>query len=725
MKYMRKKVLTRSLMAIICSAALAVPLAGCGGSSSGEDTNGNGGDTSEDGGETEDGAEISSIEGSVVLPGVDEFEQGDELSSLSQAMRLAGGFLMSTAQAQETDSGTVTYQGPYFVQLTRINPDGSVEVIRDREGNLGVRVSATGGYSLQLPEALDLTANLVLRVVTENVEGPAPENIPLRSVTTGESVDIDPVSEFLVRELDRANVDLANLAVNEVVRLRGQIADPEIAEGATLEHTLAAIEGEYSHLRSDIEDLNTPVVSADLLNGENYTLFLLGKGLGVVVEYDVMSEGIRIPEVTTELEKDANVAFSASGDEIVAGVDASFSTFARINPQNPNGIGLDQDLTGDSDEIPGIQLRDNGVLRIPFPLEEELASNDFAIRALPVNLRLQGVPAALDDTPPYAFVGANKDTQLFFGREDGGDGAIDLDRPRGKRDEILMDILVHNDGGTPNLQDRYGIVRMSFNLDLDNVGEGCSEAVNEAILAERDQGNSFKASNAVLADDAALNSNCDTFVSDPFSDLDIDIQALANGRINIETPDGSITGTSEPEGRFWAIGDFDDFESNGLTTYTESALLLGVSVDEVPPSVNGTTWHFHGMDALYGDGNGFGPAVVGGNLGSTVTFCDGDLVLDPSRFLDIERQDVDPVVDADDFGATGRLQATISTMSDGAIVVDIEDSNEIFQYTGFVSADEQMMVLAERTLEGGSTTAAGLTVAVRAAEDDANACSIQ
>ncbi len=722
---MRKKVLARSLMAIICSAALAVPLSGCGGSSSGDTTEN--GDTAKNGDTTEDAVEISSVEGTVSLPGVAKFEEGDDLASLNRAIRLAGDFLIGTAQAE---SGT--FQGPYWVQLTRVGPDGNVEVVDDSTGDpVSALVSATGQYTLTLPETLDLTADLVLRVVRENVRNPESSNIPLRSVTTGESVDIDPVSEFLVRELERANVNLASLPVNEVVRLRGQIDDLEIAEGTNLENTLDAI-GAVAEtvVRPDIAELNTPIVSAEQINGEEYTLFLLAKGIGIL-------DGFR--EVATNFEKDSRLAFFIDDNSTVgASIEGAVMTSGQIREPDPlilPPLNVITDIFGD-EEVSGFNLRENGVLSGSFPLEEELADDDFAIRYLPGTFRLQGIPARTSQAP-YAFVGVNQETQLFFGREtsvdpQGNFGAIDLDRPRGKREEMMLDLMVHSDGSIPSLQHRYGLVRMTFALGLDDVGHGCSEAGNEAILATRTDGSNFSITNAILRDDAALGTNCDPFEPEHLDNVHVQIEGLSDGRIRIsgEPDDEPLEGASDPDGNLWVIGDYNETELDGVKTHTENTLLIGVAVDSTMPSVDNTAWRLLSYDALY-DG-GFGPTALGGSLGSAVTFCDSGtrLVSDPDRFLDIERDSEGvPVPDASGFGERIVLDAgqnlNVTTAQDGVLTIGYDDEAGLdrIEATGFVSSDGQMMVLAERTLSGGSVSGAGLIIGVRTEDADGAACT--
>ena len=201
-------------LALAAAVSSVVGIAGCGGSSGGGST----------GGETVSGETIS---GTATAPG----EEGT-IASFTQPsiFEVALNFVVA----------------PVAAAITGLNPvkGATVELIRvDDEGNqIGdvlaqTATSTTGNYKLTLPQGVNLAGNLVVRITGQN-------NKQLRAQVVEKDVDINPVSEFVLRKFIETGADLDQLVVTDVVKLSGKVEEFDLTAGANLDEMFSTLESE-------------------------------------------------------------------------------------------------------------------------------------------------------------------------------------------------------------------------------------------------------------------------------------------------------------------------------------------------------------------------------------------------------------------------------------------------------------------------------------------------
>lgn len=138
---------------------------------------------------------------------------------------------------------------PVWAAVTGLTPitNATVELIRiDDDGNqvgavlASVTTDSIGGYTLELPTGVELAADLVIQIKNSS-------NTPvLRAIVSGTTVNIDPVSQFIVDTLiNEPGVVLANLNLATVQGLVAQVAAIviDLSSSTTLEGAVTTIQG--------------------------------------------------------------------------------------------------------------------------------------------------------------------------------------------------------------------------------------------------------------------------------------------------------------------------------------------------------------------------------------------------------------------------------------------------------------------------------------------------
>lgn len=138
-------------------------------------------------------------------------------------------FLFPSARADITGLDPVTGA---LVELIEVNDAG------DQVGAVLVSTatSITGDYKLELPAGVNLAANLVVRISGTSVD--------LRAMVVQTSVDITPLSEFLLRKFITSGAALATLNVSDVATLSGHAAEFDVAATSDLSSMIAALEAQ-------------------------------------------------------------------------------------------------------------------------------------------------------------------------------------------------------------------------------------------------------------------------------------------------------------------------------------------------------------------------------------------------------------------------------------------------------------------------------------------------
>ena len=168
-----------------------------------------------------------------------------------------------------------------YAGITGLQPvtGALVELIRiDNDGNQVGDVIATtttsisGDYTITVPAGVSLGGNLVVRISGDN-------DIDLRSQVVEESVDISPMSEFVLRKFIQSDSSLNDLTNSSVVKLKGQVEEFNLASRIDMSSMLTALENEVGEfVDKEIASINATPSSAVQISGE-YRLIDMAIGL--------------------------------------------------------------------------------------------------------------------------------------------------------------------------------------------------------------------------------------------------------------------------------------------------------------------------------------------------------------------------------------------------------------------------------------------------------------
>ncbi|MEI8597018.1 hypothetical protein P4S64_03140 [Vibrio sp. M60_M31a] len=148
-----------------------------------------------------------------------------------------------------------------LVELITIDDDGNQvgEVIST------TYTSITGDYTITVPEGVSLAGNLVVRITGDT-------DTDLRSQVVQESVDISPMSEFVLRKFIQSGSALNDLTTESVIKLRGQVEEFNLASRNDMSSMLAALENEVGEfVDKEIASISSTTSSAVDISG-NYRL---------------------------------------------------------------------------------------------------------------------------------------------------------------------------------------------------------------------------------------------------------------------------------------------------------------------------------------------------------------------------------------------------------------------------------------------------------------------
>ncbi|UYI49149.1 hypothetical protein OFO16_22525 [Vibrio natriegens] len=170
---------------------------------------------------------------------------------------------------------------PAYAGITGLQPVAGalVELITiDDDGNQVGEVisttytSITGDYTITVPEGVSLAGNLVVRITGDT-------DTDLRSQVVQESVDISPMSEFVLRKFIQSGSALNDLTTESVIKLRGQVEEFNLASRNDMSSMLAALENEVGEfVDKEIASISSTTSSAVDISG-NYRLMDMALGL--------------------------------------------------------------------------------------------------------------------------------------------------------------------------------------------------------------------------------------------------------------------------------------------------------------------------------------------------------------------------------------------------------------------------------------------------------------
>jgi len=537
-------------------------------------------------------------------------------------------------------------------------------------------ISSTGRYNLNLPEGLDLSANLVLRVRNGDAQ--------LRAVATHEVVDVDPVSEFITERLILSDIDLSSLALNEVVRLRGQVDGFDIAAGSDLASAFAALATAAGPaVDYEITEIAAAVPGV-LPSARDYFLVKLGVQLGLLDEspevWVLSDDGLDVTLTPADSGK-VDVSFGAT----------NFTGIASFGSGAGAMLWVENEFEGPG-EI-SARYSTNGTVSIDTPFEEDIYDDDDGNPELGIRTAPQTVRLVTGETGGVAYVGLSGESEFLYGVTP--QGLLDEDTSRGYRDGLDLALMVERASGTPALGDNYGLVVFEQGLGQG----GCVETITGLIsLTRGGVPNEFSGSQW---EDRTSRGCGDVDPVDP--SLTIGLIPGAGGGVSItDGGDGVIaTGHSDAAGSLmlFPVGEEElDGDSIG---YARAGMIIGLEVSDTPPVLVNTTWELYELSAGYGGGElvellGFSGARL--EFGELADLDDASADFNPFREILVSRGAGGTPERTLEFEANAPLNGLRIELSAGGRVL-IEDSD--FTYEGFVSEDGKLMVLVMYGSDGG------------------------
>lgn len=277
--------------------------------------------------------------------------------------------------------------------ITGLEPvtGATVELIRiDDEGNqvgdvlASTVTSISGDYTLTLPVGVDLSGDLIVRITGAG-------DTELRAQVVEQTVNISPVSEFILRKFISDGTDLGALETTAVVKLSGQVEEFDLTADSDLSALFEQLEasvGEF--IETQIAVIEAVPASAADLSGE-YRSASLQIALHDSDESGFGSFAVDMWSSNFTLTGNAE----GSVDVLVSGEESAWGSMYG-NDTTLNGLSYYVDINDESETLTA-SFTDSNLLLIEGEFGEEI-DGDFGWRWPPMTYRLQKV----------------KDQNLFF-----------------------------------------------------------------------------------------------------------------------------------------------------------------------------------------------------------------------------------------------------------------------------------------------------------------------
>lgn len=549
------------------SASLLI--SGCGGSSGGSGSDSAGGS---DGGSSGGTPAVTTISGTATAPaGIVAFLQNPDI------FQLAMEFLVSPAAAAITGLSPVANA---TVDLIRIDDDGKQtgDILATTE------TAEDGTYSLPLPAGVSLSGDLVVRIT-------GPNNTEIRAQVVDETVDISPVSEFVLQKFIEQEADLDILDIDAVEDLSERIEDLDLDLAGTtdLDTVNAALEQEIGEL---VEN-NVAVVSAE--EGDASTIEGSYRSIALTFElhdYDDESEGDYSNGVALN-----TFTFAANGDEVSVTRKDVVDYWATISGSTlAQALAWFEEETEEVNETLSGAYTDSGILSIQGVSEEDFDDEgDEAWTYQAATYNLQQVPGK------NLFFQVGNDSGIRYSASDSnGDGENDtLDEKLG--DEIYRSVEVfgreHTNFNVANLSGKFGLIYLSSRLAYAGIElqyEASSTATFHGDGTFDYSGGDYHA----IRMDADGNASYELETEEP--DTGISIEIDETGRITSaggEEVNGFISDTND----FLMLAETADEDGSNA----ELSTTLMVKLPETAPSVSGNTYRLLLLSQVLGNGEEF------------------------------------------------------------------------------------------------------------------------
>ena len=662
-----------ALFLIACVASVTI-LAGCGGSSSSSSDDAGGG-----------GAISRTISGTATAPaGAVAFHEAPSL------FELALNVLIPPAHAAITGLDPV---GGATVELLRVDNAGNPvgEVLAETV------TSITGDYRLTLPDGVNLAGNLIVRITGTGTE--------MRAQVVDQAVNINPVSEFVLRKFIEEGTDLDQLVATDVVTLSGKVDTFDLTAGNDLSDMLAKLDQEVGEfVEQQVAVIKAQPGDADSVTGD-YRSAAFSLGL-----HD--SDNDNFGTFANDMWR-GQFDFADGGGNTVAitleGEESAYSNFSGMSVAT-GSIYYETDIDTESENLSGT-LTDSGILSIEGAFEEEI-NGDNAFRYPSVIYNLQQV----QNTGLFFLL--SQEAAVRYGTTDtNGDDEPDALNPDDRQgDEVFraLEVFARSPSGMSDsdLSGAFGRVFLETYAQT-----GVIELQNEVNVVTFNGDGTFDYGDAT-GHRVGLESNGSTYqtLSETGSTGDA-INVSADGDI---ISAGTEDGQPVPTDGF--INDTFDFiafaeTENNENIWAQFNKTLMVKLPDSAPDVSGKRYRLMLLSvALDGVGNGSSDIeMINSQFNSYVNLTSNTAGTLNGSFTLVEKTGLggDLVVEQD----TVDEPLTASIAANGATTLTLagQDGSNIME--GFFNQDASLGVFTTRWVpQGGDPNELGLVVLIDVTE---------
>ena len=598
---------------------------------------------------------------------------------------------------------------PAAAAITGLQPvDGAtVELIRvdnngDQVGDVLAETvtSISGDYDLTLPQGVDLAGNLIVRITGNGAE--------LRAQVVDQAVDINPVSEFVLRKFIEQGADLEQLVVTEVVTLSGKVDTFDLTAGNDLSEMLAKLDQEVGEfVEQQVAIINDqPGDAGDIAGDYRSSAFGLGlhdsdnDGFGTfandlwLTDFTFADGGDGTVAITLESEESASSNFSGASVDT-----ASLFYEAEIE---------------DGESFTGT-LTESGILSIEGAFEEEV-DGDFAFRYPAVIYNLQKA------NNKGLFFLLSQEAGVRYGTIDtNGDQEPDALNPDDRRgDEVFraLEIFARSPSAMQDSDLNGDFGRVFIETYLESGVIEVQTATNELTFngdGTFDYGDASGHLLALQGNGTFYQTTTETgFTGEP-------IEITEDGDI---VSAGTDDGQPSPAGGF--INDTFDFlafaESDNDENFSaDFSNTLMVKLPSSAPDVTGKNYRFMQLSvALDGQGNGTGDIeLLNSQFNSFISMTSNTAGTLDGEITEIEKAGLGGNVGIENDAVNTPLSADIA--ANGATTLTITDQTGSTVIEGFFNQDASVGVFTMRRVPGGGDPSElGLVVLVEVADGATN-----
>jgi hypothetical protein len=551
--------------------------------------------------------------------------------------------------------------------------------------------SITGDYNLRLPEGVDLAANLVVRITGNS-------GYTLDSQVVSETVNINPYSDFLLDRLVQNGTKLGDLAINEVVTLRGKLEEFDLTAGADMQEMLAALDSAAGPFLDDsIAQVQNGVGDASTVAGA-YHFGEFGLELD---DSDGQSEVIRIG--SDVLRGSFAIADNGDGTAAVTIADEMDAHFNLNFGGGHNGLWVESALDSESEEE-SVTVDGAGGITIEWGFEEDIIPGWYGYRYPAGSVRFTPVADS------GIFLGQLNEVAMRY-ELTADDSALDPNAKHG--DEVYYSLLMlapKSEGLSADaLSGDYGSVGMALTA---NHGTGNTRVAASYRVTGFD-GTGTAAGSSTVGDDHAVAvdraPNSAPTVLESTAPRDGTYSVTADGKLTW----GDSTGFAANNGNVLALfGHSTTTDGTSITSATNS-MTVAVKLPASQPDMSGRSYKLRNLMLGYKDAGTVLTTISGGVLtfndgGSNVTLS-GKTLRGAER--DTDAANLVPISeDVSAFLAEYAANQQVTVGTNGRIdIATISDSEGDLKLDGFVSADGKLLVL-RATFSGANAEDVGIFI---------------